>query len=118
MAILRNAEKKYFDVPDERLEQYLVTDGSETGLVQSVDGKRYRLPEAELEQFALDPAFVAEMIAGAKTPTVKPRPTDEAGVMTDDETGAAHAYCGVWRNFWRNFWRNCWYNCYRTPYDP
>ncbi len=114
MAILRSTDGRFYDIPDEQLDEQLVP-GEEV---------KQKLRQSQASPTpaggASQPASFAVPGAGQVVIQIFTSPEDGAVMHSvpgqqgeEDSELTAHGYC--WRrNSFSNCWRrNCWRNCYR-----
>jgi hypothetical protein len=114
----------------------------EVAILRSVDGKFFEVPDDELENFEVPPEKVKQVLeeldsmegpemagpvqgGGGQSPQVVVQVSGgTAAVNQGEPIGAGEGEGGGvqpyrrhrrrwwWYNYWSNCWRNCWRNCY------
>ena len=108
MAILRSMDGKFYNIPDEQLEEHLVPAdevkerlGSELGSEdQGPGGQPYSMPAGGGVTIQVFPGGQGGGQSG---------PPAEQQQQGEGDSVQPHGYgWRNWRNCWRNAWRNCW----------
>ncbi len=84
-------------------------------ILRSASGKFYEIPDDELNQYEVASDLVAQ-VAGMAGEGGAPEGEGPEGGEAEGGGGGAgvepYGYYRRRRHYWRNHWRNCWRNCY------
>ena len=120
MAILRSVDGKFYEVPDDKLDAFLIPEDkvkeklNEAGAGQACGGGG---PPSGPRRGAAGPQIVINirgggapisMGSGPGAPGGAPCPSAEPEVAPYHHSSHGHGhYCGGWHNCWQNCWQNC-----------
>ena len=80
-------------------------------VLRSVDGRFYDVPDEELDQFEVPAERVNELMEAMGGGEPEGGPMGE-GPPAGGEGVDPYHHRWRRRRYWRNYWRNCWRNCY------
>lgn len=119
MAILRSLDGKFYEIPDDQVNNFLIPEDKVKEKLQACGmaepGPEAGPPTAE----APTPTVLVQIygsagMAGAGAPQGAPPP--QAAATGGEVQPYSHYWRNYWRNYWHNYWRNNWYNYWQNWY--